>query len=160
MRRIFFFFWKNKLTKKTIIILTARLVGPTWEVRHCLRGPPDRNSSPGVICQNPTGGSLDTHPWTRLSLFSIAYWYLSSTYTYHCHTPPPRTTRRLIRWRKGFSRTRKCMVTKCLLRLGTRAPLGPQVEQPLGKPRLGLWVVLCPREGASTFAYCLLWPCT
>lgn len=44
------------------VLLTARVVGPTCEVRFCLRGPPDRNSLLGVICQNPTGGSNDIHP--------------------------------------------------------------------------------------------------
>ena len=54
-------------------VLTARVVGPTCEVRFCLTGPPVRNSSLGVICQNPTGGSRLNHPWTRLSLLSQEY---------------------------------------------------------------------------------------
>lgn len=61
--------------------LTARVVGFTWEVKSCLKGPPVRNSLLGVICQNPTGGSKLIHPWTRLSLSSQEYWYLSSTCT-------------------------------------------------------------------------------
>lgn len=62
-------------------LLTARVVGLTWEVRSCLIGPPVLNSLLGVICQNPTGGSKQMKPWTLLSLFSHEYWYLSSTYS-------------------------------------------------------------------------------
>ena len=59
--------------------LTERVMGPAWEVRSCLWGPAVRNSSLGVIIQNPTDGSLLIHPWTLLSLSSREYWYLSST---------------------------------------------------------------------------------
>ena len=52
----------NAYQKKEEGYLTARQVGPTWEVRFCLRGPPDRNSLLGVICQNPTGGSVHIQP--------------------------------------------------------------------------------------------------
>lgn len=62
--------------------LTERVMGPAWEVRSCLTGPATRNSSLGVIIQNPTGGSLQIQPWTWLSLSSIEYWYLSSTCTH------------------------------------------------------------------------------
>lgn len=37
--------------------LTARLIGPTWEVRFCLSRPPDRNSLLGKITHNPMAGS-------------------------------------------------------------------------------------------------------
>ena len=60
--------------------LTARLVGPTWEPRNCLRGPADLNSLLGVICQKPTESFVLIHPWTLMSLLSIEYSYLSSTY--------------------------------------------------------------------------------
>jgi len=74
--------------------LTERTVGPTWDVRSCFRGPPARNSSLGVIIQNPTGGFSDIQPCTLLSLFSHEYWYLSSTfqvpsnkhYKQNCHS--------------------------------------------------------------------------
>lgn len=65
----------------TMSELTASIVGPTWEVKFCLTGPPVRNSSLGVICQKPIGGSNDIHPWTLLYWFSHEYWYLSSTLT-------------------------------------------------------------------------------
>lgn len=71
--------WWKRLTKKKI--LTARVVGPTCEVRFCLRGPPDRNSLLGVICQNPTPGLMEIHPCTWLFSLLHEYWYLSSTYT-------------------------------------------------------------------------------
>lgn len=59
---------------------TLMLMGPVWEVRNCLRGPNDRDSLLGRICQNPTVESVDIHPWTRISFASIEYWYLSSTF--------------------------------------------------------------------------------
>ena len=64
---------------RKIWTLTPRLVGPTWEVRNCLRGPPVLNSLLGVICQKPTSGSTEIHPWTPMSLLSQEYSYLSST---------------------------------------------------------------------------------
>ena len=65
--------------------LTERVVGPTWEVRYCLRGPADRNSKLGVISQNPVDwdGSADSQPWTWLYRLSHEYWYLSSTWFQH-----------------------------------------------------------------------------
>lgn len=74
--------WMQKLNQYNLCSkLTARQVGPTCEVRFCLTGPPDLNSSLGVICQNPTGGAIEIHPWTLRLLFSQEYWYLSSTCT-------------------------------------------------------------------------------
>jgi len=62
---------------------TARLMGPTWEVRFCLTRPPDRNSLLGMITQKPVAGFVSDsaliHPWTLRSMFSLEYWYLSST---------------------------------------------------------------------------------
>lgn len=69
----------NKQKKNDI--LTESIVGPTWEVRSCLIGPPVLNSLLGVIIQNPIE-SLLTHPWTPLSLLSHEYKYLSSTYAH------------------------------------------------------------------------------
>jgi len=46
--------------------LTARLMGPTCEVRFCLTKPPDRNSLLGMITQKPVAGfvsdSVLIHP--------------------------------------------------------------------------------------------------
>jgi hypothetical protein len=65
------------------IILTERLMGPTWEVRFCLTRPPDRNSLLGMITQNPVAVFVSDfvliHPWTLRFMFSLEYWYLSST---------------------------------------------------------------------------------
>ena len=73
--------WWKRFAKKKKNLLTARVVGPTCEVRFCLRGPPDRNSLLGVICQNPTPEPMEIHPCTWLFSLLHEYWYLSSTYT-------------------------------------------------------------------------------
>lgn len=58
-----------------------------WEVSSRFRGPPLLNSLLGVTTQNPTGTGSPSpaiQPWTRLSLLSIEYWYLSSTSPANC----------------------------------------------------------------------------
>lgn len=119
-----------------MIELTASIVGPTWEVKFCFRGPPVLNSSLGVICQKPIGGSNDIHPWTLLYWSSQEYWYLSSTLTNIISDVQIQNAVRYLPWITSMYHLYLCQAI--LPPLWDQDLLGPQGAQPQGMLMAGL----------------------